>query len=376
MKKILIVFGTRPEAIKLAPIILKLRNFSQDFIVKICLTGQHREMLDQVLDLFKIKFDYDLKIMKSSQNLCQITSNILLKLNPILVKFDPDIVMVHGDTATSFAASLAAYYNKIKIAHVEAGLRTNNLYSPWPEEGNRKLTTILAEYHFAPTDLSKENLLKEGVDNSKIYVVGNTVIDTLNLVLKKIDRSTKLRNKIRNKFFQTGFKNLDSTYVLITGHRRENFGEGFLEICKALEKLAKNNPDVTFVYPVHLNPNVKNPVMKALSCINNIILLYPLEYEEFVYLMSKSKLILTDSGGIQEEAPTLGKPVLLMRNTTERPEAINSGTVKLLGHNKDKIIYEVEKLLNDDNEYEKISKISNPFGDGKSSDKIIKILRD
>jgi UDP-N-acetylglucosamine 2-epimerase (non-hydrolysing) len=376
MKKILLVFGTRPEAIKMAPLVKEFQKDTENFETRVCVTAQHREMLDQVLDLFQITTDYDLNIMKPGQDLYDITSNILLKIKPVLEEFNPDVVLVHGDTATTFAASLAAYYQKIKIGHVEAGLRTGNLYSPWPEEGNRRLTGILTDYHFSPTETSKQNLLNEGVDESKIIVTGNTVIDALQLVVNKIDSNEHLRSNIEKTIIQSGFKELDSKFILVTGHRRENFGQGFLNICEALKVLAKNNPDINILYPVHLNPNVRKPVNELLSNVGNIKLVEPFQYEEFIYLMSKSYLILTDSGGIQEEAPSLGKPVLVMRDTTERPEAVGSGTVKLVGSDQNNIVKEVQNLLDNSSKYQRISKAHNPYGDGNASRSILKILRD
>ena len=376
MKKILIVFGTRPEAIKMAPLVKEFQKDIGNFEIKVCVTAQHREMLDQVLDLFQIKPNYDLDIMKSGQNLYDITSSILLKIKPILEDFNPNVVLVHGDTATTFATSLAAYYQKIKIGHVEAGLRTGDLYSPWPEEGNRRLTGILADYHFAPTDTSMQNLLKEDINKASIFVTGNTVIDALKLVVNRIDSNKDLKLSIENTIIQAGFKDINSKFILVTGHRRENFGQGFLNICEALKVLAKNNPDINILYPVHLNPNVRKPVNELLSDISNIKLVEPFQYEEFIYLMSKTYLILTDSGGIQEEAPSLGKPVLVMRETTERPEAVGAGTVKLVGSDQKNIIKAVQKLINDNSEYQKMSKAHNPYGDGRSSEKILNILRD
>jgi len=375
MKKILLVFGTRPEAIKMAPLVKKLQKDKVNFDTKVCVTAQHREMLDQVLDLFQITPDYDLNIMKPGQDLYEVTSSILIKIKPILEDFDPDVVLVHGDTATTFAACLAAYYQKIKIGHIEAGLRTGNLYSPWPEEGNRRLTGVLADYHFSPTGASKENLLNEGVNNGSIFVTGNTVIDALQLVVNRIHNDKTLKLKIESTIIQSGFKALDAKFILVTGHRRENFGQGFLNICEALKVLAENNPDINILYPVHLNPNVRNPVNKLLSSIVNIKLVEPFQYEEFIYLMSKSYLILTDSGGIQEEAPSLGKPVLVMRDTTERPEAIKAGTVILVGSNKHNIVKEVQRLLSNTNAYQDMSRSHNPYGDGNASGKILEILK-
>ncbi len=375
MKKVLIVFGTRPEAIKMAPLISGFKKDSTNFNVKVCVTEQHKELLDQVLRFFQIKTDYNLNIMKTGQNLYEITAKILLRIKPFLEDFAPDLVLVHGDTSTTFATSLAAYYKKIKIGHIEAGLRTSNLYSPWPEEGNRRLTGVIADYHFSPTENSKKNLLNEGVKKSSIFVTGNTVIDSLKLVLNRINSDRSLKLNIEKTIIQSGFKEINSKFILITGHRRENFGKGFLNICKALKVLAKDNPNINIVYPIHFNPNVRKPVVELLSNINNIKLLEPFQYEEFVYLMSRSYLILTDSGGIQEEAPSLGKPVLVMRDTTERPEAVEAGTVKLVGSNQFKIVKEVQKLLNDKSEYEKMSKTNNPFGKGNATEKILNILR-
>jgi UDP-N-acetylglucosamine 2-epimerase (non-hydrolysing) len=376
MKKILIVFGTRPEAIKMAPLVKRFQKDTASFNTKVCVTAQHREMLDQVLDLFQIKPDYDLDIMRSDQSLYDVTSNILLKMKPVMEEFKPDVVLVHGDTTTTFATSLAAFYQKIKIGHVEAGLRTDDIYSPWPEEGNRKLTSALADYHFAPTETSKNNLLNENIDKSKIIVTGNTVIDALKLIVQRIDNDSQLKLKLINTIVKSGFTNLDSKFILVTGHRRENFGQGFLNICNALKELAEKNSDINILYPVHLNPNVRKPANAILSGINNIKLVEPFQYEEFIYLMSKSYLILTDSGGIQEEAPSLGKPVLVMRGTTERPEAVDAGAVKLVGLNKENIIKEVQILLDDLNQYQEMSKSHNPYGDGHASEKIIEKLKE
>ena len=372
MKKILVVFGTRPEAIKMAPVVKQLRIDNEKWRIGVCVTAQHREMLDQVLDIFDIKPDYDLNIMKPNQDLYDITSNILLGIKNVLNDFKPDLVLVHGDTTTTFATTLAAFYQKIDVGHVEAGLRTGNIYSPWPEEANRKLTGVLVKYHFAPTNTAKNNLLKEGIKEDNIVVTGNTVIDALFLALEKIKNDKNLEEKmIKNLPFSI----LNSQFILITGHRRENFGEGFINICKAIKELALKYHDINFIYPVHLNPNVRKPVNEILSDAGNVYLMEPLDYLPFVYLMSESYLILTDSGGIQEEAPSLGKPVLVMRDTTERPEAVEAGTVKLVGTNKEKIIGEVSKLIEDKNEYNKMSKANNPYGDGKASKKIIKFLR-
>jgi len=374
MKKILIVFGTRPEAIKMAPLVKECQKDTINFDTRVCVTAQHREMLDQVLDLFQITPHYDLNIMKPGQDLYSVTSSILLGIKPILEDFNPDVVLVHGDTATTFATSLAAFYQKIKIGHVEAGLRTGNLYSPWPEEGNRKLTGILTNYHFAPTETSQQNLLNEGVDKTSIFITGNTVIDALQLVLNRIKTNESLKLRIEKVIIQSGFEEINSKFILVTGHRRENFGQGFVNICEALKVLAKNNPDINILYPVHLNPNVRKPVNELLSNISNINLVEPFQYEEFVYLMSKAYLILTDSGGIQEEAPSLGKPVLVMRDTTERPEAVDAGTVKLVGSDKGGIIKAVQHLLDNVDEYQNMSKACNPYGNGDASKKILKEL--
>jgi UDP-N-acetylglucosamine 2-epimerase (non-hydrolysing) len=375
MKKILIVFGTRPEAIKMAPLVKEFQKDLINFDIKVCVTAQHREMLDQVLDLFRIIPDYDLNVMTPGQDLYDVTSKILLKIKPVLEELKPDLVLVHGDTVTTFATSLAAYYQKIKVGHIEAGLRTGDLYSPWPEEGNRRLTGVLTDYHFSPTNTSKNNLLNEGVSESSVFVTGNTVIDALQLVVNRIKSDKTLRLKIENTIFQSGFQELNSNFILVTGHRRENFGQGFLNICGALKVLAENNPGINILYPVHLNPNVRKPVNELLSSVSNIKLVEPFQYEEFIYLMSKSYLILTDSGGIQEEAPSLGKPVLVMRDTTERPEAVEAGTVKLVGSNRDNIIEEVQSLLDDPGEYQRMSKAHNPYGDGYASNNILNFLK-
>ena len=374
MKKVLIVFGTRPEAIKMAPLVNEFQKDSINFNIKVCVTAQHREMLDQVLNLFQITPDYDLDIMQPGQNLYDVIANILLKIKPVLEEFDPDLVLVHVDTDTTFATSLAAYYKKMKIGHVEAGLRTGNLYSPWPEEGNRRLTGVLADYHFSPTETSRKNLLNEGVDESSIFITGNTVIDALQLVINRIDADKSLKLNIEKTIAQSGFKEIDSKFILVTGHRRENFGQGFLNICEALKVLAEGNPDINILYPVHLNPNVRKPVNELLSNLSNIELVEPFQYEEFVYLMSRSYLILTDSGGIQEEAPSLGKPVLVMRDTTERPEAIAAGTVKLVGSDKKNIVKEVQYLLNNPKAYQDMSRSHNPYGNGNACKKILKEL--
>ncbi|MDD1960957.1 MAG: UDP-N-acetylglucosamine 2-epimerase (non-hydrolyzing) [Pseudomonas capeferrum] len=367
--KTLIVFGTRPEAIKMAPLAL---NLAQDdrFESRVCVTGQHRQMLDQVLELFEITPDYDLNIMKPGQDLTDVTTAILQGLKPVLAEFKPDVVLVHGDTATTLATSLAAYYQQIPIAHVEAGLRTNNLYSPWPEEGNRRLTGTLAALHFAPTSTSRDNLLKEGTDAATIYTTGNTVIDALLEVVRKLE-SPALKSHFESQF---DFLDANRRMVLVTGHRRENFGDGFERICQALVQTARQFPDVDVVYPVHLNPNVREPVNRLLAGVSNIHLIEPLDYLPFVYLMSRSYLILTDSGGIQEEAPALGKPVLVMRDTTERPEAVAAGTVKLVGTDVDSIQQHLVQLLTDEATYREMSVAHNPYGDGKACARILDAL--
>ncbi|UBR44323.1 non-hydrolyzing UDP-N-acetylglucosamine 2-epimerase [Aeromonas veronii] len=369
-KKVLTVFGTRPEAIKMAPLVHQLAN-DERFDARVCVTAQHREMLDQVLGLFEITPEYDLNIMKAGQTLNDITARILTELKPVLQDFKPDVVLVHGDTATTFAASLAAYYEQIKVGHVEAGLRTGNIYSPWPEEANRKLTGALASYHFAPTATSRQNLLDEGYDENHIYVTGNTVIDALLMVKHKIENNRELSDNLA-----TGFPFLDASrrMILVTGHRRESFGGGFERICEALSLIAKKYPDVQIVYPVHLNPNVQEPVNRLLSGLDNVYLIEPQEYLPFVYLMNRSYLILTDSGGIQEEAPSLGIPVLVMRDTTERPEAVLAGTVSLVGTNTDTIVNKVDELINNKYVYSQMSQSNNPYGDGFSCEMIVDVL--
>jgi UDP-N-acetylglucosamine 2-epimerase (non-hydrolysing) len=369
--KVLTVFGTRPEAIKMAPLVHALARDSR-FEAKVCVTAQHREMLDQVLELFKINPDYDLNLMKAGQTLPEITSRILLELTPVLKEFKPDLVLVHGDTATTFAASLAAYYEQIAVGHVEAGLRTGNIYSPWPEEGNRKLTGSLTKYHFAPTDTSKANLLKENYAAENIFVTGNTVIDALLLVKEQIENDVELNNTLA-----ATFPMLDETkkLILVTGHRRESFGGGFERICEALAQTAKSHPDCQILYPVHLNPNVQEPVNRILKDVDNVYLIEPQQYLPFVYLMNRSHVILTDSGGIQEEAPSLGKPVLVMRDTTERPEAVDAGTVKLVGTDVYKITSALNELLESDVAYKEMSRAHNPYGDGKACQRICDILQ-
>lgn len=375
--KVLSVFGTRPEAIKMAPLVKALE--ADDFFnAKVAVTAQHREMLDQVLDLFEIQPDYDLNLMKSGQDLYDVTCGVLLGLRDIIKEFQPDIVLVHGDTATTFAASLAAFYQKIPVGHVEAGLRTGNLYSPWPEEANRVLTGRLAHWHFAPTIRNQKSLVDEGIDSQYVTITGNTVIDALQLVVKKIENSEVLQLKIKKSLKDAGLgiDIINERYVLVTGHRRENFGGGFESICAALRALAEKNRDVHFIYPVHLNPNVQEPVKRLLDGLENVHLIQPLSYEPFVYLMQHAYLVLTDSGGVQEEAPGLGKPVLVMRDTTERPEAVEAGTVELVGTDADLIAHKVQQLLDNQVLYKKMSQAHNPYGDGTASKKILAFLKD
>ena len=379
MKKILLVFGTRPEAIKMAPLVKKLQEMPEEFQTVVCVTGQHREMLDQVLRLFDIVPEYDLNIMKPNQDLYDITSRILLGMRDVLKAVQPDIVLVHGDTTTSMAAALAAFYQQIPVGHVEAGLRTGNIYSPWPEEMNRLITGRITTHHFSPTPLAKENLLREHVDDKQIIVTGNTVIDALQMVVERLKNDELLANEVSAKINQMGYdvQRLDGNrrMVLITGHRRENFGEGFLNICHAIKHLAELYKDVDFVYPMHLNPNVRKPVLEILGeKVENVFLIEPLDYLPFVYMMQHSTLILTDSGGVQEEAPGLGKPVLVMRDTTERPEALEAGTVLLVGTNREKIEQGVSMLLDDAETYRRMSEAVNPYGDGLACERIIKYL--
>ena len=369
MKKIVVVFGTRPEAIKLAPVIKKLKEDKKNFNTIVCITAQHREMLDQVIRLFNIKVNYDLDLMRKNQSLYGITQTILNGVSKVLQKEKPDLVIVQGDTTTTFASSLASFYEKIKIAHIEAGLRTDNKYSPFPEEINRRMTTVLSDYHFPPTETSKNNLINEGIDSKNIFVTGNTVIDAL-LMTVSILKSSKVQ-----KFKEFAGVDFNKKIILVTGHRRESFGEGFENICMALKKIAYTNKDLIIVYPVHLNPNVRKPVNRILDRVLNVKLIEPLDYKPFVYLMNKSYLILTDSGGIQEEAPSLGKPVLVMRDTTERPEGIKAGTVRLVGTSENKIVRETLRLLYKEKEYKKMCRAHNPYGDGKASERIVSILR-
>ena len=382
MKKIMLVFGTRSEAIKMAPLVKAFQAKNDEFETIVCVTGQHREMLDQVLHLFDIKPDFDLNIMKQGQDLYDITSRVLLGMRDVFKVCKPDVLFVHGDTTTSTAAALAGFYQQIPVAHVEAGLRTNDIYSPWPEEMNRQITGRIATYNLSPTQLSRQNLLKENVDENKITVTGNTVIDALHWVTAKIKSDKKLDDNLsldlKSKGYDTKRLVGNRRLILITGHRRENFGDGFLHICHAIQDLAKKFPEVDFVYPMHLNPNVRKPIHQVfgedLNNLGNIFFIEPLEYLPFVFLMEKSDIVLTDSGGIQEEAPGLGKPVLVMRNTTERPEAVDAGTVKLVGTDYDAIVDNVSKLLTDRNLYNKMSKATNPYGDGKACERIIRYI--
>ncbi|EOW8142702.1 MULTISPECIES: UDP-N-acetylglucosamine 2-epimerase (non-hydrolyzing) [Vibrio] len=370
MKKILTVFGTRPEAIKMAPLVHALSN-EQRFESKCCVTAQHREMLDQVLDLFDIRPDYDLNLMKPGQTLSDITARIIQEIRPVLQDFKPDVVLVHGDTTTTFAVSLAAYYEQIEVGHVEAGLRTGNIYSPWPEEANRRLTGVLAKYHFTPTQTSKDNLLRENFSTDNIYVTGNTVIDALLMVKDKIDTDKDLNATVAAQF---PFLDPGKKLILVTGHRRESFGGGFERICKSLAMIATAHKDTQILYPMHLNPNVREPVKRILADIDNVYLIEPQQYLPFIYLMTRAHIILTDSGGIQEEAPALGKPVLVMRDTTERPEAVTAGTVKLVGTSIDSIVNNIELLISNKEEYKRMSFAHNPYGDGNACNRIVSLL--
>jgi len=382
MKKVMLVFGTRPEAIKMAPLVKEFQKQKERIETVVCVTGQHREMLDQVLEIFDIKPDYDLNIMKQGQDLYDVTARVLTGMREVLKEVKPDVVLVHGDTTTSTAAALATFYQQIPVGHVEAGLRTHNIYSPWPEEMNRLLTGRLATYHFSPTPLSRNNLIKESIDDRNIIVTGNTVIDALYWVVDKIKNNKELNNELENVLSKAGYDvnrlNNGKKLVLITGHRRENFGDGFINMCTAIKDLMVKYPDVDFVYPMHLNPNVRKPIHEVfgenLSGLSNMFFIEPLEYLSFIYLMEKSAIVLTDSGGIQEEAPGLGKPVLVMRDTTERPEALEAGTVKLVGTNYEKIVNEVSALLDDSTYYDKMSRAVNPYGDGKACQRICDIL--
>lgn len=382
MKKVMLVFGTRPEAIKMAPLVKEFQKQKERIETVVCVTGQHREMLDQVLEIFDIKPDYDLNIMKQGQDLYDVTARVLTGMRDVLKEVKPDVVLVHGDTTTSTAAALATFYQQIPVGHVEAGLRTHNIYSPWPEEMNRLLTGRLATYHFSPTPLSRNNLIKESIDDRNIIVTGNTVIDALYWVVDKIKNNKELNNELENVLSKAGYDvnrlNNGKKLVLITGHRRENFGDGFINMCTAIKDLTVKYPDLDFVYPMHLNPNVRKPIHEVfgenLSGLKNMFFIEPLEYLSFVYLMEKSSIVLTDSGGIQEEAPGLGKPVLVMRDTTERPEALDAGTVKLVGTDYNKIVNEVSSLIDDKAAYEKMSKAVNPYGDGLACGRIVNAL--
>lgn len=383
MKKVMLVFGTRPEAIKMCPLVKEFQKYPTEFETIVCVTGQHREMLDQVLNIFDVTPDYDLNIMKQGQDLYDVTARVLVGMRDILKEVQPDIVLVHGDTTTSTASALAAFYQQIPVGHVEAGLRTHNIYSPWPEEINRQITGRIATYNFAPTSLSKDNLLREAIAESSITITGNTVIDALYWVVNKIKSDVKLQQNLDEALMTAGYNvnrlSEGRKLVLITGHRRENFGDGFINMCTAIKDLTKKYPEVDFVYPMHLNPNVRKPIHEVfgedLSNLGNMFFIEPLEYLSFVHLMNKSTIVLTDSGGIQEEAPGLGKPVLVMRNTTERPEALEAGTVKLVGTDYNMIVGEVSRLIDDTEYYDTMSRAINPYGDGLACDRIINSIR-
>lgn len=375
MKKILLVFGTRPEAIKMAPLVKALQKDTEHFETRVCVTAQHRQMLDQVLEVFGITPEYDLNIMAPNQDLYDITAKVLLGLREVLKDFRPDTVLVHGDTTTSMAASLAAFYMQIPVGHVEAGLRTYNMLSPWPEEMNRQVTDRICTYYFAPTEQSRANLLQENIDAKKIFITGNTVIDALLMAVDIISTTAGVKEKMAKELQEKGYTVGDREYILVTGHRRENFGDGFLHICKAIKELAALHPEMDIVYPVHLNPNVQKPVYELLSGLSNVYLISPLDYLPFIYAMQHSTLLLTDSGGVQEEAPSLGKPVLVMRDTTERPEAVEAGTVKLVGTNAEAIVSNVTALLLDKEMYKQMSETHNPYGDGQACERIIAALR-
>ena len=375
MKKILLVFGTRPEAIKMAPLVKEFQKDTEHFETKVCVTAQHRQMLDQVLEVFGITPDYDLNIMAPNQDLYDITSKVLLGLRDVLKDFAPDVVLVHGDTTTSMAASLAAFYRQIAVAHVEAGLRTYDMLSPWPEEMNRQVTDRICTYYFAPTGQSRQNLLRENIEEKKIFVTGNTVIDALLMAVDIIATKTGMEEQIHKEIQEKGYTVGERDYILVTGHRRENFGEGFLHICKAIRELVSKYPDIDIVYPVHLNPNVQKPVYELLSGLDNVFLISPLDYLPFIYAMQHSILLLTDSGGVQEEAPSLGKPVLVMRNTTERPEAVEAGTVKLVGTDAETIVGNVVELLRNKELYKRMSETHNPYGDGQACERIVNALK-
>ena len=381
MKRVILVFGTRPEAIKMAPLVKEFQKHPREIETIVCVTGQHREMLDQVLHIFDIQPDYDLNIMKQGQDLYHVTARVLTGMRDVLKESRPDLVLVHGDTTTSTASALAAFYQQIPVGHIEAGLRTHNIYSPWPEEMNRLITGRIATYHFSPTSLSRQNLLDEGIEEEAITVTGNTVIDALYMVVDKIKADQSLDSRLKSILDTAGYDidrlNRGRRLVLITGHRRENFGAGFIHMCEAIKTLAEKYPEVDFVYPMHLNPNVRKPIHEVFGTgqLPNLFFIEPLEYLSFVYLMEKSDIVLTDSGGIQEEAPGLGKPVLVMRDTTERPEALEAGTVKLVGTDYDKIVGEVSALLDNQDYYDRMSEAVNPYGDGKACERIINHLK-
>ena len=378
MKTVLLVFGTRPEAIKMAPLVKEFQKHPETFNTKVCVTAQHREMLDQVLKIFDIKPDYDLNLMQKGQDLFDITARVIVGMRDVLEEVKPDVVLVHGDTTTSTSSALASFYKQIKVGHVEAGLRTFDIYSPWPEEMNRQITGRIATYHFAPTPQSKQNLLAEKIDESSIIITGNTVIDALHIVVDKVKNSAEIISSIKADLIEKGLKEEvlsdSSKTILVTGHRRENFGDGFLRICKALKNIALKYPNFEIIYPVHLNPQVQKPVYELLHNIPNVHLISPLEYLPFVYLMSKAHFVITDSGGVQEEAPSLGKPVLVMRDTTERPEAVDAGTVKIVGTNDEVIFAEASKLIDDVAYYNSMANAVNPYGDGLASSRIVEFL--
>lgn len=375
MKKVLLVFGTRPEAIKMAPLVKAFQKDTEHFETKVCVTAQHRQMLDQVLEVFEITPEYDLNIMAPNQDLYDITSKVLLGLRDVLKDFEPDVVLVHGDTATAMAASLAAFYQQIPTGHIEAGLRTYNMLSPWPEEMNRQVTDRICTWYFAPTEQSKQNLLNENVSEKRIFVTGNTVIDALLMAVDIINRKSGVKEGLHEELRAKGYTVGKRPYILVTGHRRENFGEGFLHICKAIREIAALHPEMDIVYPVHLNPNVQKPVYELLSGLDNVFLISPLDYLPFIYAMQHSTLLLTDSGGVQEEAPSLGKPVLVMRDTTERPEAVEAGTVKLVGTDAETIVRNVTELLNNKDLYHQMSETHNPYGDGQACQRILEALK-
>ncbi len=378
MSKVLVVFGTRPEAVKMAPLVKQLESLKDVFETRVCVTAQHRMMLDQILDAFAIQPHYDLDIMTGGQDLYDITTHVLAGIRPVLAEFEPDLVLVQGDTTSTFGTALAGYYEQIDIGHVEAGLRTGNIYSPYPEEINRQLTTRLAKYHFAPTPLNRDNLLKENIDPGNIAVTGNTVIDALLMVVERLENDQQMRDRVTRNIQQAGLAAgvLESSgrMVLVTGHRRESFGAGFVNICEAIRDLANSHPDLEIIYPVHLNPNVRAPVAEILSAVGNVHLIEPVPYEEFVHLMSMAYLLLTDSGGIQEEAPALAKPVLVMRENTERPEAVDAGTARLVGTDRAEIVARTEELLDDPSAYQRMATAANPYGDGTAAEKIVQFL--